>query len=292
MFVFFLMIRRPPRSTLFPYTTALPIFMEVGDHTTNSTQPTNRSQSQDLDVIMESFDKWQNVIASLMKERSTLLEEIKIMTNAKDKLSAKNLELEQTVNSLHGTLHGHHQKLHMVCDLEEQNRNLKQAVDTKEQELATMKSAMMTRINEHADIMQNLDQYHKDVTETLRSQLQEEAGVTIQHLQGLLDQGKEEINNLQKKIDQLEKDKEAEIAKLTMEYENKLTQLKQKTSTAAIQQGGTANQEIYRNKLQHLKGEYDQEVGLLKKTIVELQQKLSSHQADRLALVPSKKCKN
>src|SRR3712207_8877754 len=32
LFFFFLMIRRPPRSTLFPYTTLLPISSSRGDH--------------------------------------------------------------------------------------------------------------------------------------------------------------------------------------------------------------------------------------------------------------------
>src|SRR5258707_13361659 len=37
-FFFFLMIRRPPRSTLFPYTNALPIYTIVADLVTQLTQ--------------------------------------------------------------------------------------------------------------------------------------------------------------------------------------------------------------------------------------------------------------
>ena len=68
------------------------------------------------------------------------------------------------------------------------------------------------------------------------------------------------------------KEAEAEVVRISMEYETKLTKLRQKVPSSNTNNSST-NQEIFRMKLQHIKNEHDREVRLLRERISELEEK-------------------
>src|SRR5437016_7877045 len=70
---FFLMIRRPPRSTLFPYTTALPIFFRIaGFHVRGNNTPLGYGKWREIPRSEEHTSELQsltNLVCRLLLEK-------------------------------------------------------------------------------------------------------------------------------------------------------------------------------------------------------------------------------
>ena len=72
-----------------------------------------------------------------------------------------------------------------------------------------------------------------------------------------------EICELKGINEQVESEKQAELSRMSLEYENKLSKLKRQKAMASLnQQIPSSHQEIFREKLQHLKVNMTEKLGL------------------------------
>eukprot|EP00058_Branchiostoma_floridae_P021360 XP_002606850.1 hypothetical protein BRAFLDRAFT_129033 [Branchiostoma floridae] len=133
-------------------------------------------------------------------------------------------------------------------------------------------------LSEASRTLQSVKEEHKDQLKQFKdnaAKLKREEGALLQQT---VQQKNSELQQLQKQLEDLERDRHSQIVQLKMAYDTKLLKLQKQTAALQQQQRGpsSANHEIFRQKLQALKNQSEQEKGALKRTIGELQQKLNS----------------
>ncbi|XP_060079691.1 coiled-coil domain-containing protein 152-like [Ylistrum balloti] len=244
----------------------------------------------DLDSIIDTYDNWQLVIADLMKKKTELSEETKNVRRDTERLERKNTELERTVADLQGMIDTLHKQLHTVCDLEENIRKGKEEIKRKTNELCDAKSEANAQKINHAKLIEKIQAEHSQERNELTETFNKEKNMEIDKLREIIEQKNDEIYRMQQKVDKINGEKESEILRISMDYESKLSKLKQKTIPPT--QSNSSNQEIFRKKLLHLKTEYDREVNHLKYTISDLQEKLASQANTSRMSSSGKKRKN
>lgn len=246
-------------------------------------------QCVELDSIVETFDKWQLIISDLTKRKTELTEEIKTLKTDKERIFRKNNELEKNIGDLQRMIDTLHKQLHTMCDMEEDITKGQTEIQSKTKDLSDARLEIYTQKMKHNEQMEKLKQENVEEISRITKELTEEKNTEIEKLQESMEQKNYEIYHLQEKLEKSFTEKESEILKLSVDHENKLAKLKQKTSVAPAQ-SSSANQEIFRKKLQHLKTEYDREVNHLKYTISDLQEKLASQgNMGRMTLSSGKK---
>ncbi|XP_019632597.1 PREDICTED: nucleoporin GLE1-like [Branchiostoma belcheri] len=135
-------------------------------------------------------------------------------------------------------------------------------------------------LSESSRILQSVKEKHKEQLKQLKdnaAKLKREEGALLQQS---IQQKNSELQQLQKQLEDTEREKHSQIVQLKMAYDSKLLKLQKQTATLQQQQRGpsSANHEIFRQKLQALKNQSEQEKSALKRTIGELQQKLNAAQ--------------
>ncbi|XP_067678398.1 coiled-coil domain-containing protein 152-like [Haliotis asinina] len=75
---------------------------------------------------------------------------------------------------------------------------------------------------------------------------------------------------------QLQNSKDAELSRVSLEYEGKLARLQRQKALSNQNQTSSANSDIFRKKLQNMKNEYEMELSRLRQTVAGLEQKLAN----------------
>ncbi|XP_069136046.1 coiled-coil domain-containing protein 152-like [Argopecten irradians] len=246
--------------------------MEEGD---KSSAKSHNKKCLELDCIIDTFDNWQLAIVELVKRKSELSEEAKNVKADKERLERKIVELEKSVSDLQGMIDTLHKQLHTVCDMDENIRKGQAELRNKITELHEAKSELHTEKIKHSKLMEEMLEKHSEEKSKLIDSMNKEKKEEVGKLYQIIEQKNDEICEMQQKLNKSINDKESEILKMSMDYENKLSKLKQKTSIPPAQ-SSSSNQEIFRKKLQHLKTEYEREINHLKYAVSDLQEKLAS----------------
>ncbi|CAH1775722.1 unnamed protein product [Owenia fusiformis] len=227
----------------------------------------------DLDEVLKEFEKWHTFLSRLTHENEVKTDTVKSLTNDVDrhKLNERRLTFElsnqrKSIESLHGILKKR-------CDYEDETRLMKEKI-----ELLRQEHAREERL--HREELASLKDKLDDAIVAGKAELDEEVTKAIQNgkkemdqLQAALHNKDVEIEHLQMQKHEIEKDKQTELMKLRLEYDSKLLKI-QKQNVSKSAPSASANQDIFRKKLQHIKTETEREVAGLKRTITDLEQKL------------------
>ena len=246
--------------------------------------------NNDLQEFLKSFDDWQDLTECLMKEKSKLVQEVRSLSNDKQKLVSRNEELQNQISHLQTVLDSTHKGLHRICDIEEENRKIKAKSESFKTEIVNLNGIINDKEKEHLrEIEQNRKEHDKQkdgVKNSLKIVLDEARENHISEI----NQKNIEIDNLREKLVIAGRENETEIARVSIEYENKLAKLRKKIPSS-VTQASSSNQEIFRMKLQHMKNEYEREVRLLKEKVQELEVKVNVQGGNRVTFSANKKRK-
>lgn len=203
-------------------------------------------------------------------------------------------ELENDIKDLNTTIDESQKHLHTICDLKQENKTLKDNIDAKNSEMEAMNQSMNTKQSQFEEIKLKLISDHKQTVEQQRAELLSNYHLELAKERANLELKQEEIDELNTKISHIMKENDINIGKITMDYEQKMLKLKHKTAATGASMSNSSHQEIFRQKLQHQKADYENEIQSLKRTISDLQDKVPfpSHQQQpggRVVLSTNKK---
>ncbi|XP_006814581.1 coiled-coil domain-containing protein 152-like [Saccoglossus kowalevskii] len=191
--------------------------------------------------------------------------------NEKSILQDKN-KLRSLVDKLQETLA-------VRCDVEDQNGILKERVAKLEEELTVVRQEHEINLCDQVEKLEKLKENHHEELKKNQMDTKHKVEQVKMSVQKELQCKQEELQQFQKQLEALRKEKHTEIVKLRLEYDAKLLSL-QKQNQKATQmmrgQSNAANSEIFRKKWQHMKTQSDREIASLKRTVGDLQKKLDT----------------
>ncbi|CAH1243599.1 CCDC152 [Branchiostoma lanceolatum] len=234
----------------------------------------------DLDELALNFTAWQKATTKVAQENSTLQVQVRGLTKQlqasqdnerirRDEISV----LQGLVDKLQGTVAKR-------CDLEDENMQLKDKISSLLAEMDNLKQEHAKELSDASRSLQSVKEEHREQLKQFKdntAKLKREEGALLQQT---VQQKNSELQQLQKQLEDLEREKHSQIVQLKMAYDTKLLKLQKQTAALQQQQRGpsSANHEIFRQKLQALKNQSEQEKSALKRNIIELQQKLNAAQ--------------
>uniref|UniRef100_A0A8C7AD76 Coiled-coil domain containing 152 n=1 Tax=Neovison vison TaxID=452646 RepID=A0A8C7AD76_NEOVI len=114
----------------------------------------------------------------------------------------------------------------------------------------------------------------KGLQQTIKSQHDLRVESNEKRHKELIEKKEVEISELNAKLRTQEKEKQSEIIKLQLEFDAKLARVQ--TKSKSYPDSTVLPQSIYRRKLQHLQEEKNKEIAVLRNTIHDLEQRLST----------------
>ncbi|XP_028403895.1 coiled-coil domain-containing protein 152-like [Dendronephthya gigantea] len=228
----------------------------------------------DLREFVSEFLSWQKTIKKLAKDNSYL----KVQFTTIQKQLQKSQIAEKTANEKCLQLREMVNKLQTILDIrnnmQDENVKLKkQLVDAKEMAI-NLEQSHKCQMNEAIKNLEASQQAHAVEIKRLQenNQLQNKREVSL--LEKEVQEKNGEIRELCQKLSDIERDKHTEIVKLRLEYDAKLLKVQKSSSKQQPGSNATANNEIFRKKLQYVKVQAEKEVAMLKNKIMELERKL------------------
>lgn len=192
----------------------------------------------------------------------------KLETSERGKLLAekKLSDLEKTVSLLEQSIQSLHNDLDLCDKLAQENRELKNVNIKLENDLLAQNELQEEQKRSFEHLLQIEQSKSQKQKEDLEKEMQENLCKQEQKF-------KEQLEVKYSEFENLKKEKKSEMQKITVEYESKLAKLQRQKATATQNQlqSSSANQEIFRKKLQHLKREHEIEINGLKEQIKTLQ---------------------
>ena len=242
----------------------------------------------DLAKFSSAFDKWCNSALALLKTNSDLTDELdrqrlanKNLTEKVSSLMAENQQLHDAVNSLY-------RKMQMYCDLEKEAEDLRDLVETKnrnyiqiQQELKESKEFSLEKEN-------LLRQDFKNEREALQRDFSEKMEKTTRFYEDLIQKKNNEKQELEEVVRRRDVEHKAEKAQLTAEWEDRVSNLRQKLEHKQAKRSGSNNQEIFRMKFLNLKQEYDVEMKRLQQVIQSQEERLRARSTEPTAPFPGR----
>ncbi|KAK3084063.1 hypothetical protein FSP39_007471 [Pinctada imbricata] len=230
----------------------------------------------DLDIFCESFDKWQTLTVELSSKNCEFTEKIERLEKQKNEDLARIYELNAENMRLRDSLKQVNKRLDYICDLEEELRKKKGILKEKEDEIASMeKNVEGLKVNHESEKRSLLEKQNIERIQTekdMKDRHEEELNI----LREQLCRKDLEIGELEKRFHEKEEEVRKESMKISMEYEDRISKLKQKIATATSKAHGSSNQDIYRMKLQNMKLEYENTIRQLHQTIADLEGRLTN----------------
>ncbi|XP_038048516.1 paramyosin-like isoform X2 [Patiria miniata] len=238
-----------------------------------------RNRQVDLDQLTKDFTKWQGH-QDLVLQNSNLNQELKDLLDQREQDRIATKATEDELKQLRGIIGSLQDTLAQRCDLEDENKSLKEKVDRMEEKVKTLKEEGQTALVEvearleqvHSeDKMQMQEAHHKQV-----KQMEEQARA----LQQAVRDKSAEIKQLQQQLAEAEKHRQTDIVKLRLEYDAKL--LKLQSARSSLQRSSdkpsSASSLIFREKMLNAQAASEREVLSLRQTVGELKRKLDNRQ--------------
>lgn len=253
----------------------------------NSSSPTFKDQELDLEVMMLScktteskgdinlfedmFQSWKNQEKRSEALGKDLEQKLEIYEKDKEVAERKVVDLEKSVDLLQKAIESLHNDLELTDKLGKENVDLKASVKDLEEKLANHKEESEEKYkNFEKQISED-----KSIHENQLKELQLEMSIKLKDKDKIIN---DYLTEKEEELNKLSREKESEKQKLTVEYENKLVKLQRQKASASInqQQSSSANQEIFRKKLQHLKKEHEAEIRSMRMQIQSLQDQMNA----------------
>lgn len=224
----------------------------------------------DVSMFESMFQCWQQHNTSTENAENKLVKSLEIAEKHNLALEKRTSDLEQTIELLQETLRSTHNDLHVMDVMSHENADLKANIKNMAEKQVSIENEMKSNIQNLHTLRKETEHHHS--SELLKLKLEFESKIS---------QKNKEIDAIKSEhlseLDKITKDYQKEIAIFKMEYESKLVKFQcQKAATAMSLQQQSSHQDIYRQKLQHLKKEHEVEINILKSQVKSLQTELSA----------------
>ncbi|XP_061189621.1 putative leucine-rich repeat-containing protein DDB_G0290503 [Saccostrea echinata] len=228
----------------------------------------------DLQKFSSSFDKWYASTLSLLKTNTDLTNELDLQRTANKSLNEKMKSLTTENQKMQDSLNSLYCKMYVYCDLEEEIVALREKIKTKDEENLHIVEKMRQLQESYNEKEKSLQQDYKNQMEALRMELSETLENTTKHHDEMIQKKVLELEDLDKVLKKRDADHNAEVTRLSMEWEDKISELKQRLQQQQTKPSCSSNQEIFRMKFLNLKQEYDGEMRRLQQIIQTLEDRL------------------
>ncbi|XP_062587990.1 M protein, serotype 6-like [Saccostrea cucullata] len=265
--------------------------MDVNDHSKarddHQQQDENKSSLGNVDLLKfsSSFDKWYSSTLSLLNTNTELTNELDLQKTANRNLNEKIKSLTTENQKMQDSLNGLYCKMYLYCDLEEESVALREKIKTKDEENSRILEEIKQLKETYNEKEKSLHQDYKNQSEALRKELSETLENTTKHYEEMIQKKVLELEDLDKVLKKREADHNGEVTRLTMEWEDKISNLKQRLQQQQTKPSCTNNQEIFRMKFLNLKQEYDGEMRRLQQIIQTLEERLRTRPDNTVAQI-------
>ena len=229
-----------------------------------------------LELFENMFESWRSKEVNLEQEGKTLGQKLENFEVLEKKNIAKIADLNKTVDLLQTSIDVLHNDLHMVEQYHNENTKLKEKLDDRESQIRCLKEQLEQRKKEFKSQFSDIKKEYEIKLHDKEAEHKIQLEKMCSEQNEMILQRDKEICDLKGINEQVESEKQAELSRMSLEYENKLSKLQRQKAVASLnQQIPSSHQEIFRKKLQHLKSEHDREIGSLKQQIRSLQSQLA-----------------
>ena len=237
----------------------------------------NERQKGNLDLFESMFESWRAKEINLEQDGKGLNQKIDTHIEEQKISNAKIEDLNKTIELFQASVTALHNELNMVEHLGKENADLKSKLNKSESQVKALKHEDTQKKSEFSQNLCNIEKEHASKIKFIEEENARQIDKLTSNLNEITKQKDKEICELKHNIEQIEKDKQSELVRMSVDYDNKVAKIQRQKAAASLnQQASSANQEVFRKKLQHLKTEYDREVGNLKEQVASLQSQLSA----------------
>ena len=229
-----------------------------------------------LELFENMFESWRSKEVNLEQDGKTLGQKLENFEVLEKKNIAKIADLNKTVDLLQTSIDVLHNDLGMVEQYHNENAKLKEKLDDKESQVRSLKEQLEQRKKEFKSQFSDVKKEYEIKLHDKEAEHKIQLEKMCSEQNEMILQRDKEIRELKGINERVESEKQAELSRMSLEYENKLSKLQRQKAMASLnQQIPSSHQEIFRKKLQHLKSEHDRETGSLKQQIKSLQSQLA-----------------
>lgn len=229
----------------------------------------------DLDQLRNDFLAWQRATSCVSSQNAGLKSQL--ATVERQLLASQTAE--RAANETASQLREQVSKLQLIllkrCDMEEENRKLKEQIMNLKEEAARLEQDHRQQINDALESLELAKASHAEEITILKDEAMKEMKREASRLEKIVAEQKAEIRQLRKEHEDSRKEHYAQLVKVRLEYDAKLLKMQRQTTKPMPNQSSSVGHEIFRKKLQAAKAESDREVASLKRTISELEKRLT-----------------
>ncbi|XP_005282264.2 coiled-coil domain-containing protein 152 [Chrysemys picta bellii] len=177
--------------------------------------------------------------------------------------------------TLQNVIKGLRQTIENQCNLRDENERLKNNTHLLEEKLKAHEQEYKNQIDKLVTEIKNKEEEYKLELTKVHCDMSRKFELKEEEHKEKLEKKELTILDLTRQLRTLDKEKQNEIIKLQIEFNAKLARVQNKT-TKSYPDTTVLPQNIYRRKLQHLQEEKNKEIEILRNTIRDLEQRLSS----------------
>jgi len=225
----------------------------------------------DIQQFEDMFEQWKQIENTTDKQEKDLMQNMKKLEKENAEHVLRIQDLEMTNGLLQKALDSIHNDLNLLDMVTKENKEFKDKRKAEAEEWLSKENLMKVEItmlnNTHE---KEIKRYKKEMEQMLTDHKNKMRDIENEH--------SKKIQCMETTIDRMTKRYETDLSLQSAEYENKLAKLHSQKAAAAAnqQQQSLSHQEIYRNKLQHMKNEHEAKTNELKSQIRSLQEQLNA----------------
>ncbi|XP_032636706.1 coiled-coil domain-containing protein 152 [Chelonoidis abingdonii] len=228
-----------------------------------------------LDKLLDDFSQMEKKILEINGKNSLLDLQLEKCNRLLTLSQSKEESIKEEYATLQNVIKGLRQTIENQCNLRDENERLKNNTRLLEEKLKAHEQEYKNQIDKLVTEIKNKEEECKLELTKVHCDMRRKFELKEEEHKEKLEKKELTILDLTRQLRTLDKEKQNEIIKLQIEFNAKLARLQNKT-TKSYPDTTVLPQNIYRRKLQHLQEEKNKEIEILRNTIRDLQQRLSS----------------
>ncbi|NXL52395.1 CC152 protein, partial [Podilymbus podiceps] len=230
-----------------------------------------------LDKLLGNFSEIEKKISEINEENNLLVLELEKCNRLLILSQSKEESVKEECTTLQNVIKGLTQTIENQCNVKDENDRLKDTIHILEEKLKACEQEYKDQIEKLTIEIKKKEEDHKLEITQLNCDVRKKLEIKEVEYREHREKKELEILELTRQLKIQNEEKQNEIIKLQIEFNAKLARVQNKT-TKSFPDASVLPQSIYRRKLQHLQGEKNKEIEILRNTIRDLEQRLNKCQ--------------
>jgi len=229
----------------------------------------------EIDEMVREFLDLGLAVEKLVTKNEGLEKEMLLMDKRLLAFSAAEKSTNEEMMKLQDIVSTHQRILLQHSQLQDENQELKTEVNLQKDKSKQKEQECLDRAEKSIQHLAEIEKHHTEEIERIRKEAEHYASSEISRYEKLLEQSRYETELVRKEKISMEKQKQAEIVRMKLEYDSKMQRLHQKQLTQSMSSAGSVSMrnDIFRKKLEHYQGEAEQRIQNLRTKCSELEHK-------------------